>query len=43
MEKVVDQTSKMYTRPMILSQQPIRFETTQSWMKCDGEDDSEKD
>lgn len=27
---------KLYTRPMVLSQQPVRFETAQSWNKGHG-------
>ncbi|MZQ83670.1 hypothetical protein GQF01_16275 [Paenibacillus sp. 5J-6] len=27
---------KVYTRPMVLSQQPVRFETAQSWNKGHG-------
>ncbi|SEC07920.1 hypothetical protein [Paenibacillus sp. GP183] len=39
MEKVVDHEPKMYSRPMVVSHQPIRFETTQSCNKGNGEDD----
>jgi hypothetical protein len=36
MEKVVDRAPKMYTRPMVVSHQPIRFETAQSWNRGQG-------
>jgi hypothetical protein len=36
MEKVMDRTPKMYTRPMVVSHQPIRFETAQSWNRGHG-------
>lgn len=36
MEKEVSRASKMYTRPAVLSDQPVRFETAQSWNKGKG-------
>jgi hypothetical protein len=36
MEKVMDRTPKMYTRPMVVSHQPIRFETAHSWNRGRG-------
>lgn len=31
MEKETKMERRLYTRPMVLSQQPVRFETAQSW------------
>ena len=31
MENKMNSTTDMYTRPLVLSHQPIRFETAQSW------------
>lgn len=36
MEKEAKMERKLYTRPMVLSQQPVRFETAQSWNKGHG-------
>ncbi|NOU87857.1 hypothetical protein GC102_19070 [Paenibacillus sp. LMG 31460] len=36
MEENVKREQKLYERPMVLSQQPVRFETAQSWNKGHG-------
>ncbi|CAN7714441.1 hypothetical protein LJR153_005909 [Paenibacillus sp. LjRoot153] len=36
MEKESRVERRQYTRPMVLSQQPVRFETAQSWNRGKG-------
>ncbi|MNR07657.1 hypothetical protein D3C85_1237850 [compost metagenome] len=36
MEKEAKMEHRLYTRPMVLSQQPVRFETAQSWNRGHG-------
>ena len=36
MEKEAKLERILYTRPMVLSQQPVKFETAQSWNKGQG-------
>ncbi|MCY9664555.1 hypothetical protein M5X11_06260 [Paenibacillus alginolyticus] len=36
MEENTKREQKLYARPMVLSQQPVRFETAQSWNKGKG-------
>ena len=37
MENKMNSTTDMYTRPLVLSHQPIRFETAQSWNRGQGD------